>query len=211
MVRNVLSLLLLLVAIPALAGGIAVHPNAAGLRVGEQITLEAANDPGGLSSGYPYSVTFESDDPTVAEVHGYASGSGYLQPYPYPKNGMVFVTAVAPGVAHVVAHGFLGKLATITVTGDIGLTVTPPAATVRNGDTVSLVALITGGYQNVTLEWFLGRTGDTSHLLTAGPILSRYQPPTAKTYIWVRATAGTTVATAEIEINVIPRSRAARH
>lgn len=211
MVRNVLSLLLLLVAIPVFAGGVAVHPTAASVRVGERITLRAADEPGGLSTGFPYNVTFDSDDPSVAEIHGYASGTGYLQPYPYPNNGTVFVTGVAPGVAHVIAHGSTAKFATITVTGEIGLTVTPTAATVRSGDTVSLVAMITGGYQNVTLEWFLGRIGDTSHLLTAGPILSRYQPAASKTYIWVRATAGTTTATAEVEVNVIPRSRAVRH
>lgn|GEM_PF-2589553 len=211
MVRNVLLLLLLLVSLPAFAGGIVVTPNTVSVRVGEQITLHAEDAPGGLSSGFPYDVTFTSDDPSIAEISGYASGKGYGQPYPYPNNGTVYVTGVAPGVAHVVTRGgYYGQLATITVAGDIGVTITPVGMTVRNGDIVTLVAFVNGGYANVTLEWFLGRTGDTSHLINVGPLL-RFQPSAAKTYVWVRASNARAATTAEVEIDVLQRSRAVRH
>jgi hypothetical protein len=196
--------------LPALAGGIAVYPTTASVRVGEQITLHAEDQPGGLSSGFPYSVTFGSDDPSIAEISGFASGKGYLQPYPYPNNGTVYVTGIAPGVAHVIVPGSTAKFATITVTGDIGVTITPVGMTVRNGDTVTLVALVNGGYTNVTLEWFLGRTGDTSHLINVGPLL-RFQPQAAKTYVWVQATGAAAATTAEVEIDVLQRWRAVRH
>lgn len=206
MLRNVL---LLLIALPAFAGGLVVSPSSVNIRVGEQIVLHAGDEPGGLSGGFPYDYTFQSDDPSVAEVHGFASGSGYLQPYPYPNNGNVYVTGIAPGVAHVVTHGWIAKLTTITVT-EARITLTPPVATVRSGDSVTMVAFITGGYQNVLLEWYLGHTGDLSHLLAAGPLLS-FRPPAAKTYVWVRAIIGASITTEEVEINVMARSRAARH
>ena len=204
MFRNVL---LLLVALPAFAGGVTVSPATATVRVGEQIVLFAGDEPGGLSNGFPYDYTFTSDDPSIAQIHGFASGTGYLQPYPYANNGKVYVTGIAPGVAHVVAPG--QKFATITVIA-AAITVTPTVTAVRSGDSVTLVALITGGYQNVALEWYLGQAGDLSHLLGAGPLL-QFQPPSPRTYVWVRATGVATMATAEVEINVLARSRAARH
>src|SRR4051794_40058705 len=78
MLRNLLSLAVLLAALPTFGGGIVVYPQTVSVRVGEVAVLHAENQPGGLSSGYPYNAEFSSDNASVAEIHGFASGSGYL-------------------------------------------------------------------------------------------------------------------------------------
>ena len=123
MVRNVLSLLLLLVSLPAFAGGIVVTPNTASVRVGEQITLHAEDAPGGLSSGFPYDVTFTSEatfveSGTICVGQGAGTlmvntvGEGHLAPTPDPA-----VVSGAVTWRIVEAHGLLdGATGLITST-----------------------------------------------------------------------------------------------
>lgn len=210
MLRNVLSLTVLLAALPMFGGGIVVYPRTANVRVGEVVVLHAANEPGGLSSGYPYSAEFSSDAPSVAEIHGFASGSGYLQPYPIPRNGDIFVTGLAVGTAHVRAKGFISDFATVTVEPGFAVSITPSALVVRHGETVTLSAVMVNG-NAVTTEWYLGRTGDLTHFLSAERVL-HFEPPAAGSYVWLRAATATgVIMTAEAEIFAAPRTRAVRH
>src|SRR5437016_4085462 len=133
--RNIPLLLLAFIAIPAMAGGVVVSPATATVRVGETIVLYAADYPGGLSSGYPYSVNFTSDRPGVAQIHGFASGSGYLKPDPIPENGSVYVKGITPGIAHVRGVGFAADFAEVTVVEPPSVAVLPSALTVRHGET----------------------------------------------------------------------------
>jgi hypothetical protein len=210
MLRNLVSLALLLTALPLFAGGIVVSPQTVTVRVGEVAVLHASNQPGGLSSGYPYSAEFNSDNPSVAEIHGFASGSGYLKPDPVPRNGDVFVTGLAVGTAHVRAKGFISSFATVVVEPGFAVSITPSALVVRHGETITLNAVTVNG-DAATTEWYLGHTGDLTHFLSAERVL-HFAPPAAASTVWLRAmTATGVVMTAEAEIYAAPRSRAVRH
>ena len=207
--RNILLLALSFIAVPAMAGGIAVSPSTATVHVGETIVLWAADYPGGLSSGYPYSATFSSDRAGVAKIHGFASGSGYLKPDPLPENGNVYVTGISPGIAHVRAAGFVADFAEVTVVPTPTVAVAPSTLTVRYGETATLTALLTGE-DNAMFEWYLGHTGDYSHFLSADRVL-RFHPTSPVTYVWVWAGAHSSIMRSEAVVTVIPRSRAVRH
>ena len=210
MLRNLLSLAVLLIALPMFGGGIVVYPQTVNVRVGEVAVLHAENQPGGLSSGYPYSAEFNSDAPSVAEIHGFASGSGYLKPDPIPRNGDIFVTGLAIGTAHVRAKGFIASFATVIVEPGFAVSITPSALVVRHGEMVTLNAVIVNG-NAATTEWYLGRIGDLTHFLSAERVL-RFEPPAAASFVWLRAATATgVVMTAETEIFAAPRSRAVRH
>ncbi len=217
MFRSVLGSFLLVVASSAFGGhaaGPVVTPENSVLGVGDTTVLSAVNWPGGLSSGFPYSWQFESDNPQVAEIHGFASGPGYARFDPIPHNGEVFVTGVTAGVAHVRIQGFAGSWATVTVEApQMPVVVSPSAVSILSGQTATLSAVIPDA-NGVTFAWYLGRLGDATHFLQAStnPIL-RLTPVTFPTaYVWVRALSTRGESSAEAKINIeMRRSRAARH
>lgn len=201
------------VAVPLFAGGLQVWPSEITLRVGDTAILHAENVPGGLSGGFPYSATFSSDKPSVAGVEGFASGSGYLKPDPLPRNGDVFVKALAPGVAHVRASGFLSSFATITVAPPLVVTVVNGTPVVVRGQSATLAAALSEPQNDAVFAWYVGHTGDTSRLLqsSSDPVV-QLVPDGGVTNIWVNATAGRWQASAETEITVTEaRRRSARH
>src|SRR5213595_3834977 len=95
----VLMLLTVATALP-LAGqaGPAVSPKELTMHVGDAAVLSGSQHPGGLSCGFPYNYEFFSDMPSVATVRGFASGSSACHPDQGPDNGVVYVTAMAPGL-----------------------------------------------------------------------------------------------------------------
>src|SRR5216684_7095755 len=101
--RAIVFILLTTAVALRLAGqaGPSVSPKEITMHAGENAGLAGSEHPGGLTCGFPYRYDFFSDNPAVAIVHGFASGSSACQPDQVPDNGVVSVTAVAPGVAHV--------------------------------------------------------------------------------------------------------------
>lgn len=217
MIRSLCALLLFGAAATAYAGGPAIYPHEAVIHVGDTIVLMASNEPGGLSTGFPYNWSFTSDNSSVADIHGFAKGSGYLQPDPLPNNGDIFVKGIGPGVAHVGIAGFTAAYATITVeTPPLPVQVDPPAVTVDRGLMVILTASVPDRLV-VLFTWYLGRLGDTSHFLQSSndPTL-RFVPTspltTPTTYVWVQAASTDAISTAEVSIHLTqPRRRLAHH
>lgn len=208
MPRVVAGLVSLLIATAAFAGGIAVYPHALTLRVGQSAVLHAENDPGGLSSGLPYSVKFTSDKRSVAEVTGFASGTGYLQPDPIPLNGNVYVRAIAPGIAHVTSADCCGQLATITVLPQPVLRIEPAALTVVQGQPAVFVAFISDAPPNVVYCWYAGFSAQTMQLVqqSIDPTL-RFTPDPRLTVVSLRAVAPGWTGLAEARITVVPGRR----
>lgn len=219
MLRTVLGCFLLATALSAFgshAGGEpVVSPPGSVVQVGETTVLSVTIWPGGLSSGFPYSMQFSSDNPLVADIHGFASGSGYARPDPIPNNGKIFVAGIAPGVAHVTASGFSQTIATVTVEAkELPVIVSPAAVTILSGHAATLTALVPNANGSVVFLWYLGHLNDQSHLLqvSSDPVL-RFTPGTIPTtYVWVRGLSarGDTSAEATISIDQ-PRVRVVRH
>jgi hypothetical protein len=186
------------------------------MRAGETAMLHGWQHPGGFSCGFPYHYEFFSDMPAVATAHGFASGPSVCQPPDnVPYNGVVSVTAVAPGVAHVRADGCCGDLSTITVLPRIAVEISAQATRVLVGEPVVVTALITGYDQTPVFAWYRGRIGDFSRPIrqSADPRLTFTGSEPGLTYIWVQAFEGSVTSSAEIGIEVLiqPRRRAAQH
>jgi hypothetical protein len=209
------KMIVLLVALTATtvfaAGGLQVSPASVTLNVGDSAILTATDAPGGFSSGFAYNVTFHSDAPDVADISGFASGSGYFKPDPIPHNGEIYVLAIGPGIAHVHV-GCCYELATVIVKPTPVLAVQPDDVTVARGKQVTLVASVTDALSPVAYQWFRGHTGDESKLLqlSSSPILT-FAPDPGTNAVWLRAMSGTWQSTAEVKVTVMPvRRRAAR-
>ena len=210
--RKTIVLLVAFTAATALAGGIQVSPSSVTMQIGDVFILNAVNAPGGLSSGFRYDVTFYSDDPTIATVTGFASGSGYAAPYPIPDNGNVYVTAISPGIAHVRAKTCCGDLATVIVRPQPVLSVQPDEVIATRGKPVTLLATMTDPVWYVTFEWFRGHIGDESRpLQTSASQLLVFMPEPGTNTVWVRASAVKWQGTAEAKVTVpVVRRRASR-
>src|SRR5258708_33377771 len=100
--RTIVFILLTTAVAFRLAGqaGPAVSPKEITMHAGENAGLAGSQHPGGLTCGFPYHFDFISDNPAVAIVHGFASGSSACRADQAPDNGVVSVTALAPRVAH---------------------------------------------------------------------------------------------------------------
>jgi hypothetical protein len=211
----VLSLLTTAVAF-RMAGqaGPVVSPKEVTMHAGETTMLAGSQHPGGLSCGFPYHYEFFSDMPSVATVRGFASGPSVCQPPdPVPDNGVVYVTAVAPGVAHVRAEGCCGDLSTITVLPRITVEIYAAATRVLVGQPVVITALTSGYDQTPVFAWYRGRIGDFSRPIrqSADPRLTFVGSEPGVSYIWVQAFEGSLTSSAEIgvELFIQPRRRAA--
>lgn len=113
-----------------------------------ELTLLVSDDPAQLNvdvdaiSGAPDTVTWRSEDETVARVD---------------QDGLV--TAVAPGITDIVAQSdfdaSIEGSATITVPGVTGLTVTPPTSNITTTGTVELLATPTRvvGDEDDSVTW----------------------------------------------------------
>lgn len=210
--RKLTAVLIVLSATTAFAGGIQVTPSEVTLTVGDHVVLHAFDAPGGLSSGYPYYAAFYSDNPAVAGISGVASGTGYGKPDSTPHNGDVFVTAVAPGIAHARYKDATAEVATIIVRAQPVLSVHPDSITVPANKPAMLWAGVTDAPSYVTFAWYRGHTGDESKplQLSSDPAL-RFTPQYGTTAVWVRAVSGTWTASAEAKVTVTsPRRRAVR-
>jgi hypothetical protein len=183
------------------------------MRVGETAILHAYEHPPGFSAGFPYHYDFSSDAPSVATIRGFASGSRWDRPDPLPGNGDVFVSAVAPGIAHVLTG--VSPRATITVLPPLlPVEIHAQATRVLRGEQLVLTAVVPGYGQTPLFYWYRGRIGDYAHPAQASlqPTLTFIGGDPGVTYIWVQAFAGAVVSSAEIGIEVVqPRMRAARH
>jgi hypothetical protein len=194
--------------------GPAVSPNEVTMRAGETVVLHGWQHPAGFSCGFPYHYEFFSDMPAVATAHGFASGPSVCQPPDnVPNNGVVSVTAVAQGVAHVRVDGCCGDLSTITVLPRVVVEIHAEAARVMVGEAVIVTALVTGYDQTPVFSWYRGRVGDFSHPIrqSADSRLTFIGSELGVSYIWVQVLAGSVTSSAEtgIELFIPPRSRAA--
>lgn len=218
MLKTVLACFLLAAASSAFGGHAGgepvVFPSGSAVQVGESTVLSVTIWPGGLSSGFPYSMQFSSDNPLVADIHGFASGSSYVHADPIPDNGKIFVTGLAPGVAHVTASGFSQTIATVTVEAkELPVIVSPAALTILSGQTATLTALVPNATGSVVFLWYLGRMNDQSHVLqiSSDPILRLTPSNIPTTYVWVRGMSAHGDTSAEVKISVEqPRVRAMR-
>jgi len=213
MLKSTARLAMFLLAAPVFAGGPEVRPLDSTIYVGQSIVLHAINAPGGLSSGYPYNFIFKSDASWVAEIHGFAKGSGYINPDPIPDNGDVFVTGVGPGTAHVLISGLEANFATVVVLQRPVLALVHDVVNVPKGTPATLSAAVTGspGDPLVTFAWYRGHINDMTQPLqvSTSPVL-QFVPESATTFVWVRAASATWVASAEAEVRVFtPRRRVA--
>jgi hypothetical protein len=196
--------------------GPAVSPNEVTMRAGETVVLHGWQHPGGFSCGFPYHYEFFSDIPAVATVRGFASGPSVCKPPdPVPDNGVVYVTAVAPGVAHVRVDGCCGDLSTITVLPRIAVEIHADVMRVSVGQPVVVTALVTGYDQAPVFGWYRGRIGDFSRPIrqSGDPRLTFIGGEPGVSYIWVQAFAGSVTSSAEVGIEILiqPRRRAAQH
>ncbi|HEV7425978.1 MAG TPA: hypothetical protein VGQ46_06385 [Thermoanaerobaculia bacterium] len=198
----------------AAQAGPVVSPREVTIRVGETATLTGYQHPGGLSAGFPYHFEFWSDTPSVAAVHGFASGQSTTHPDPIPDNGVIYVSGVAPGVAHVRLDGYAPDLSTITVLPRLlPVEIRADATRALNGQQVSLTAVVPGYGQTAMFSWYLGRIGDFAHPIRAStdPHLVFTVTGAGTVHVWVQALAGSVASSDEITIDIIqPRRRAAR-
>lgn len=215
--RLILLALLTTAGVLPLAGqaGPVVWPPELTMHVGETVTMHGYQHPGGLSDGFPYHYEFFSDEPSVATVRGFASGSSYSHADPLPNNGVVFVIAVEPGVAHVRTEGFPTALATVTVLRQIlPVEIHAQATRVLPGEPFVLTAVVPGYDQTPTFSWYRGRLGDFPRLIqvSSEPTLTLTSSDPGVSYFWVQALAGSAASSDEIGIEIIrPRRRAAQH
>lgn len=213
--RTIVLILLTTAATLPLAGqaGPVVSPKELTMHVGDTAVLHGYQHPGGLSDGFPYHYEFFSDAPAVVAIRGFASGSSYSHADPLPENGVVFVSAVGPGAAHVRTGGFPSALATITVLPQIlPVEIHAEATRVLQGQQIVLTAVVPGYDQPLAFSWYRGRIGDVTRPIRASsdPRLTFIGSEAGVSYIWVQALAGSTASSDEISIEVIqPRRRAA--
>jgi hypothetical protein len=214
--RTFFVMLLATAAALPLAGqaGPAVSPKELTMHVGDAAVLAGYQHAGGLSCGFPYHYEFFADVPSVATVRGFASGSSTCHPDPLPDNGVVYVVAVAPGIAHVRTGDYRLDLSTITVLPQI-LPVEIRAETTRvlSGQQVSLTAVVPGYEQTPVFAWYRGRLGDLTRPIrtSSDPHLTVTVIGAGVSYIWVQALAGAFASSDEIGIEIVqPRRRATR-
>ncbi len=214
--RTIVFILLTTAVAFRLAGqsGPSVSPKEVTMQVGQTAALAGSDHPGGLTCGFPYHFNFISDMPAVAIVHGFASGSSVCYPDQVPDNGVVSVTAVAPGIAHVRVEGCCGDLSTITVLPQLHpVALYAQPARVLLGQPVVVTALLTGSDQTPVFVWYRGRIGDYSLRLqqSSDPHLTFLGSDPGVSYIWVQAFEGSVTSYAEIGIEffIQPRKRAA--
>jgi len=198
----------------AAQAGPSISPKVITMHAGENAGITGSQHPGGLTCGFPYRYDFISDNPAVAIVHGFASGSSACHPDQVPDNGVVSVTAVAPGVAHVRASGCCGELSTITVLPPIHpVAIQAQATRVLLGQPVIVTALLPDNNQAPLFAWYRGRIGDFSSPLglSSDPRLTFIGNDLGVSYVWVQAFAGSATSSAEIGIEffIQPRRRAA--
>ena len=215
--RAIVWMLLTIATALPLAGqaGPSVSPKEITMRAGDTAVLMGSQHPGGLTCGFPYHYEFFSDMPSVATVRGFASGSSICHPDQVPENGVVYVTAVAPGLAHVRAVACCGNLSTITVLPQIlPVEIRAEATRVLAGQQVALTAVVPG-YEGASMfSWYRGRIGDLSRPIrtSSDPHLVLNVTEAGVFYIWVQALAGSFASSDEIGIEVVqPRRRAAQH
>jgi hypothetical protein len=216
--RTIVWILLTAAAAPRVAGQAAgpyVSPQKITIRAGETAVLAGSQYPG-FGCGFPYHYQFFSDMPSVATVRGFASGSSACQADQVPDNGVVYVTAVAPGLAHVRAVACCGDLSTITVLPQINpVAIYAQATRVLLGQQVALTAVVPGSDQTALFFWYRGRIGDYSRPIrqSADPHLTFIGSDLGVSYVWVQAFEGSVTSSAEIGIEIIspPRRRAAQH
>jgi hypothetical protein len=214
--RTLIGMLLAATVALPLAGqaGPVVSPKETTMRVGDTAVLAGYQHAGGLSCGSPYHYEFFTDMPSVATVRGFSSGSSTCHPDPSPDNGVVYVIAVAPGVAHVRTGTYPLDLSTITVLPQVlPVEIRTEAARVLSGQQVSMTAIVPGYDQTAIFSWYRGRLGDTTHPIRTSldPHLTVTLIDAGVSYIWVQALAGSFASSDEIGIEIVqPRRRASR-
>ncbi|HEX7676743.1 MAG TPA: hypothetical protein VF713_01365 [Thermoanaerobaculia bacterium] len=216
-VRPIVLILLTTVAalrLAALSGGY-IPPKEVTMHAGETAVL-AFVPHSDFTCGFPYHYEFASDTPSVATVRGFSAGHSLCDPDDVPDNGVVYVTAVAPGVARVFASGILYPLWSITVLPRVPPVGINAASTrVLLGQQVALTATIPGYDQVPMFFWYHGRIGDYSRpiRMSADPHLTFIGSDLGMSHIWVQAFEGSVTSSAEIGIEIIipPRRPAVRH
>jgi hypothetical protein len=193
--------------------GPAVSPREVTIRVGDTAILSGYQHPGGLSQGFPYHYDFSSDAPPVATVRGFASGQSITRPDPLQDNGVIYVVAMAPGIAHIRTGGYPLDLSTITVLPQIlPVEIRTSATRALSGQQVMLTAVIPGYEQTAIFSWYLGRIGDFAHPIRASfdSHLTLTVSGVGVEHVWVQALAGSVASSDEISIDIVqPRRRAA--
>lgn len=183
-----------------------LNPTSLVLRVGEASDVEV-----GVRhlSGLNYTMwrfVFCADRPEIVALDGTLD-------YKHPVwSGTIHVMALAPGTAQIVAGSRV--YATVEVVCGLAepLQAIAPVLTAKKGEPVKLSVTTTTEKIRV-VQWYAGRTGDTSHPLTASSAnsadLEITPTGTGTHYVWASAKSPCSSSAAEFRIEVLPSRRRA--
>ncbi|HEX7193275.1 MAG TPA: hypothetical protein VF381_17015 [Thermoanaerobaculia bacterium] len=217
MQRGLAAAVLLFVASTAFAyENPVVTPSFVVMKPGETKTLALSTWWSGLTA-MPQRNVFGSDAPTVAGISGSLTwvGSFNIAPVLEP----IRVTALAPGVAHVMDLGLQRPYATVVVTCDAPGSGVAFALQERVTAAVQqqvTLEVVTAGFDHPSFAWFYGSTGDfrspsSAHEATLALVL--YAPGLFKVWaeVWDQCNYATIEFTVDVTAPAPNRRRAARH
>jgi hypothetical protein len=215
-VKRTIAFVLFFITLPAPASfNPVVTPSIVTLKAGETTTLPLTTWWSGLAP-LPQRNVFGSDAPAVAEISGSLTWAGDFSVAPVLDP--IHVTALAPGIAHVIDLGLRRPYATIVVACDPpGSGIAFPAQERVTATTWQPLTLevLTAGFDNPSYDWFEGSTGDFRI-----PLSSR-EPATQQVFyapglfhVWAEVWDQCHYATVEFTVEVTPaqnRRRSVRH
>jgi len=215
-VKRTVAFVLSFIAFPALANlNPLVTPSMVTIKAGETTTLQLTAAWSGLTP-LPQRNLFGSDAPAVAEVSGSLTWSGVFGVAPVIEP--IHVTALAPGVAHVIDLGTQRPYATIVVAcaspGSGTAFPLQETVTAVAGQPVTL-EVMTAGFDTPSYDWFVGSTGDfTIPLSSREPATQEVFYAPGVFHVWAEVRDQCNYATVEFTVEVVPapnRRRSVRH
>ena len=213
--RKLVMLVLLLLA-AACSDNIRVDPATVTIAVGQTVTLEAHRIPSSYQ-GIPWPpnrIEFGGNGPSV-------SAAGVMEANDNVAG--IVVQGIEPGTSTIVSRHYdvhtpgliTSTVATVTVHGCSGLTLTPLFATIQGRVNEPVLLHVESSFAGGTYQWYAGARGDTSHPIpfTNAPYYVDFVPRAPGSYsFWVRETAECGTAEAEFLVKVgSPRRHAAGH
>jgi hypothetical protein len=183
-----------------------LNPTSLVLRVGEASDVEVGVH---HLSGLNYTMwgfSFRSDREEVVALDGTLD-------YAHPVwGGTIHVMALAPGTAQIMAGDKVYATVEVVCTVVQPMQAIAPVITAKKGETLKLSVTTTTEIIRV-VQWYAGRTGDTSHPLTASSANStdlEITPAEAGThYVWASAKSPCSSSSAEFRIDVLASRRRA--
>jgi hypothetical protein len=183
-----------------------LSPESLVLRVGEASDVEVGVH---HLSGLNYTMwgfSFRSDREEVVALDGTLD-------YKHPVwSGTIHVMALAPGTAQIMSGDKVYATVEVVCSFAEPLQAIAPVITAKKGEPVKLSVTTTTEKIRV-LQWYAGRTGDTTHLLAASSANStdlEITPSDAGThYVWTSAKSPCASSSTEFRIEVLPSRRRA--